>query len=63
MFKALSASQLDAICGGKSGDPVPPPAALPARAASASLSLGQYATPLGTAQTSTKLPPYITVDR
>jgi hypothetical protein len=63
MFKALTESQLDAICGGKSTDPLPPAGSLPARAMSAPLSLGQYATPLGTAQTSTKLPPYITVDR
>jgi hypothetical protein len=63
MFKALIASQLDAICGGNSNDPLPPSGSLPARAVSAPLSLGKYATPLAGAATSTRPPPYITVDR
>jgi hypothetical protein len=61
MFEALTESQLDAICGGKSDEPLPP--VLPARAVSGPYSLGSYAKPLSAAATQTKLPPYITVDR
>ena len=60
MFEALTESQLDAICGGKNDEPLPP--SLPGRAVSAPASLGSYAKPLAGASTTTKPPPYITRD-
>ena len=61
MFEPVTESQLAAICGGKNDEPLP--SSLPGRAVSGPLSLGSYANPLSGAATSTKLPPYITVDR
>jgi hypothetical protein len=61
MFEPITESQLDAICGGKNDEPLPP--SLPGRAVAGPLSLGSYAKPISGAATSTRLPPYITVDR